>query len=209
MAGKKGKAIYYPKKDKDVLSYYKKIVPILSDLAVKYNIDAATITLLETHSTSVDATYAQALADADKAHESFGIKNTEFADAKIDMLRVLNIIQNAANFIESDAEALGFRVVSLPIDLKTVKPVITGITTDEVQIIVDWVRGSMQGVIIYGSYDGKNFTEVGRDTRSPYEDTRKNKTDHPEERYYRMKYMKNDKAIGLFSSIEKVVADIY
>jgi len=209
MAKTKVKAIYYPKKDKDILSYYKKLVKALAGFTAKYGISVATMTLLQTHSTNLAATHEQALADADKAHQSFGIKNTEFADAKLDLLRVLNQIQNASNFLESDAEALGFRIITAPVDLKTVKPRITGITTDEVQVIIDWVRGSMQGIIIYGSYDTKNFTEIGRDTRSPYEDARKNQTNQPEERYYRMKYMKNDKPVGLFSSIEKVIADVY
>jgi len=71
------------------------------------------------------------------------------------------------------------------------------------------VRGHMQGVVVFGSYDGKKFAEIGRDTRSPYEDTRKNLTDQPEERYYKLQYMKNDKLIGDPTAIEKAVVAIF
>jgi len=209
MSRKKGTAIYYPTKDKDIVSYYNKIVPILVLLATKYGIDAATITLLQTHSTNVSSTYAQALADADKAHESFEIKDVEFEQAKVDLLRVLNMIQRAANFIESDAEAMGIRVVSEPIDLRTVKPVISGLTSFPEQIIVDWVKGGLSGVKVYGSYDGKNFTVIGQDSRSPFEDTRKNQTDQPEVRYYKLRYMKDDKLVGVESTIYQILAEIY
>jgi len=51
--------------------------------------------------------------------------------------------------------------------------------------------------------------KIGRDTRSPYEDERKNLSDKPEDRYYKLRYIKNDKPIGLEGDVVKVLAEIY
>jgi len=206
---KKGLGIYYPRRDSEVVKFFKTAVAALVTLAAKYGISAGTITTLQTHTTTMEAAEEQVEADTNQLKTTTVTKNEAFAAGKLDILRVFNRIQRAANFAEGDATTIGFRVITAPVDLKTVKPVVAGITVDVSMVIIDWVRGQMEGIIVYGSYNGNDFTEIGRDFRSPFEDTRKNQTDQPEERYYRLRYMKSDKAIGLFSSIEKVIVAVF
>ena len=206
---KKGTAIYYPTREPEIVGYYNNAITKLAGLVTKYNIDPATMTSLTTHNTDVKATFDQSVADAAVAENSNKIKYKEFAQAKFDLLTVFRQIQRAPNFEESDAELLGFRVITEPVNLKTVKPVITGITVFPEQAIIEWVRGGMDAVVVYSSYDAKKFTKIGQDMRSPFEDTRKNKSEQPEVRYYRLRYMKNDKLVGLVSEIYTTVTEIY
>ena len=76
-------------------------------------------------------------------------------------------------------------------------------------IVYDWIKGRMEGIIIYGSYNGTTWVEIGRDLKSPFEDTRSNlQPGVAEARYIKMRYMKNDQPIGLESDVVKVVVDI-
>jgi len=206
---KKGTKIYYPRPEAEIVGYYNNAVTQLAGLVAKYGIAPATMTLLQTHNTNVQATYDQAIADASVAHNSNQTKYDEFAQAKIDLLNVFIQIQKAPNFVEGDAELLGFRVITEPIDLRTVKPVISGLTAFPENIIVDWVKGGLDGVKVYGSYDALNFTVIGQDSRSPFEDIRKNQTNQPEVRYYKLRYMKDDKLVGVESTIYQILAEIY
>ena len=205
---KKGEGTFYPKKEGEVLGFFTNAVTRLVALATKYGIDAATITALQTHYTNMQVAYNQAVADATAAQNSTGIKHTVFAEGRDELMLVFKQIQLLPNFDENDAELIGFRVITDPVDLRTVKPVITGVTVKYGMVIIDWKRGSMQGVIIYSSYDGKKFTEIGRDLRSPFEDVRPNLVEgQPDERHYRLAYMKDDKPIGIPSEISKVIVD--
>ena len=100
------------------------------------------------------------------------------------------------------------RVYTGPVDLETVKPEVTKLSVLPEKVIIDWVKFVLDGVFIEGSYDGVTFSEIGKDTHSPFEDTRANVTEGAETRYYRLRYFKNDEAVGLYSDIVKVVCSI-
>ncbi len=68
--------------------------------------------------------------------------------------------------------------------------------------------GTLDGVIIESSYDGVTFTEIGKDTHSPFEDKRSNVSECAETRHYRLRYFKNDTAVGLYSDVVRVVCSI-
>ena len=73
----------------------------------------------------------------------------------------------------------------------------------------------MDGVVVFSgtltsnaSSEGEaeiNWEEIARVTRSPFIDTRQSSTSKPETVYYKLQYMKNDKLVGMESTIIKVV----
>ena len=207
----KKKAIFYPGIIGLITAYIQNTLTKLTTggLAAKYNTPAAFLALLTGWITSVPAAINKANADAQTAQQSTNAQNTLLVTVQEAVVKELNRIQGEGNFEEADMEALGARVVHTPPDLNTVKPRVTLVTVLMAQVILDWIKGRMEGVIIYGSHDGTTWTEIGRDLKSPYEDTRSNRTAGVAEvRYYKMRYMKDDKAVGLESDVIKVVVDI-
>lgn len=204
------KAIFYPVQETAVIPFYDNACKKLTGgLATKYAIDIATMSILEGHNTNIPLVIDKALSDKKVAQQSTTLKHGELAKAKKDIMRVFQTIVGASNFEEADAEALGIRVHKTPIDYDNVIPMISDITTLPDQIIFDWVKGSMDGVIIESSYDNVNWIKIESDTRSPFEDKRKNqKADIPENRYYRFRYFKADTPVGKYSDVIKVVCEI-
>ena len=109
------KAVFYPTVETEITPYYDNAVTRLigtatqPSLASKYGISAANMTLVSAHRTAIPTRINKAEADSDVAQESTGLKDTELADGKLDLLRIFKQIENSTNFLESDAEALGFR----------------------------------------------------------------------------------------------------
>jgi len=83
------------------------------------------------------------------------------------------------------------------------------------------IKGGWEGVyfesIVVGANDGSTvpaansplWVKLGEDDRSPFEDTRVNQSNHPEVRYYQARNKYNNKPIGHYSDIVKVIAEIY
>ena len=221
------KAIFYPRVETEIVPYYENAVnrligtPLLPSLAAKYNIAAAEMALVSAHRTQIPTGINKAVADSNISQESTRLKDEELADGKLDLLRIFKTIESHQLFDEPDAEALGFRKIKTPIDLTTVKPIISKVTVLDDMVILDWVKATLDGVIVMGSYDGSAYTQIGTDTKSPFEDTRPNQSAapaalaappppssaKPEVRFYKMRYIKNDKPVGLFSDVVKVVKD--
>ena len=122
---------------------------------------------------------------------------------------VFEAIEMAPNFDEADAKLLGIRREKEPVDYDLVIPEVTKVTNLPDRVILDWIKGLLDGVIIESSYDNINWVEIGKDMSSPFEDTRKNKVAHtPETRYYRLRYFKNDRPVGQYCDVVKVTCDI-
>ena len=229
------KRIFYPTTDGAVKPYYDNAATqLIGAVGVKYGTDAATIAALTGHKTQVPLVIQKAFDDAQQAQSSTNAKNTELSTAKLDLLRELNRITRLPIWDETDGQLLGIRVEHTHGDPNTAKPIIGKITELPDQIILDWVKGEWGGVIIE-SIDMKQqqqppnpmptptptppvpptsgdpgWKQIGTDQKSPYEDTAKNQSHQPEVRYYRMRYTdKNGKAIGLYSEIAQVVAEVY
>lgn len=205
------KPIYYPTADSAVPSFYDNAYQKLnSTYGVKYGIDPADILKIKTHNTDIPLKIAKAESDRQTAQASTVIKREELSEGKKLLLTVFNQIVSNPSFEEQDAEDLGMRRDKPPIDLNKVKPVISQITVLPDKVIYDWVKGSLQGIIIESSMDGLNFEKLDKDFKSPFEDLRKNKVFNvPETRYMRFRYMFNDVPVGDFTEPIKVVCDIY
>lgn len=113
------------------------------------------------------------------------------------------------NYNKSDGEAMGIeKPASTPIDWNTAKAQITSLEAYPDEVILEWLKGKSDGVAVYSSYDSKNFVKLGTDQKSPYNDTRKNQSPNPELRFYKVRFLKNDKEVGLFSDVAKVLVDV-
>ena len=202
-------SIHYPTREGDVVPYLQNIYDkVFGGLDVKYGIAAADVTSIQTHITDVTGARNKAVQDYETAQASTADKNDKLHNAKVFILKLLDDVQDHDSFEEQDAEDLGMRVYKEPVDLETVKPEVTRVTVLPDKVIIDWVKFVLDGVFIEGSYDGVQFTEIGKDTHSPFEDTRVNVTDGAEIRYYRLRYFKNDEPVGLYSDVVKVVCSI-
>ena len=205
------KAIYYPRQDTQVTPYYKNAYTQLDTggLATKYNISPATMTILQGHNTNIPVVINKANADKQIAKESTKHKQERLESARKAIFPVFEAIVAAPNFDEADAELLGIRKTKEPVDYDLVVPEVTKVTNLPDQIVIDWIKGSLDGVVIECSYDNVAWAEIGKDMKSPFEDTRKNKAAHtPEIRYYRLRYFKNDKPVGMYCDVVKVTCDI-
>lgn len=201
------KKIFYPPQIGSVLPYLQNFKDKLTaGLAAKYNSTPAFQIQLGTWITDATAAINKAVADAQTAQQSTTQQTDLLFTIKNGLLVEIRRIQDHSAFEEADAQALGFRIDKPPVDLNTVKPVITGVTVLSDQVILDWIKRNMDGVIVSGSYDGVTYTDLGRDNRSPFEDMRKNLVPgKPETRYYKLRYIKNDKPVGLESDVIKVI----
>lgn len=205
------KAVYYPRTEGDISPYYANVYGVLSTkLAGKYGISTTDVALIAEHSQQIPIVIAKAHNDKKVAQASTQSKNEELASAEADLKRVVNALISLPNFDESDAELMGIRRQAASLDLNAVKPSITGITVLPDQVIIDWNKGRMHGVVIEMSYDGSDWEKLDKDNRSPYEDTRKNKAaKQAETRHYRLRYLYNDQLVGQYSDVVKAEAAIY
>lgn len=208
MSGKK--AIFFPVREDEIPPFIDNATKVAVKLENHYGINQEQIKSCQEYNTNVPAKINAAEEAANIAQQRTREKVEELANCRTEFLRLFRFVQDSPKFREEDAEAFGFRKHHTPPDPHTIKPVMSKITSTLEQIIIDWVKGASQGVFIYGSYDGNSWELLGRDSKSPYEDERKNKQPNtPEERYYKLRYIIDDKPVGLESDVAKVIAEIY
>jgi hypothetical protein len=128
-------------------------------------------------------------------------------------------IKNHPNYNEAVGKDLGIIGPEKVIDPEKLKPVLNVRNQDDSGIVIDFKKGSMDGVEVHsgkflksGSAKGGadlEWTEIGRVTRSPFIDKTPNSKLEPETRYYRAIYLKNDKHTGQVSNAIKVIAEVY
>jgi hypothetical protein len=72
---------------------------------------------------------------------------------------------------------------------------------------IDWMKGKFDGVDVESQRgDEIDWTKLGRDFRSPFEDERPPlAAGKPEERRYRLRYLINDKPVGEWSDVIVVI----
>jgi len=203
------KAIFYPVREDEVFPFINNAVKQIIPLANHYGINEEEIKSLKEFTENVPEKINEAVEASNIAQQKTEVKTDELHNCKTDFLRTFRFMQDSPKFKEKDAEAIGFRKHHTPPDPHTMKPIVSKVTPTLENIIIDWVKSGMEGIFIYSSYDGNKWEKIGRDTRSPYEDERKNLSDKPEDRYYKLRYIKNDKPIGLEGDVVKVLAEIY
>ena len=207
----KKKAFFYPSTEGNVPKYFSNIANLLNTkLAAKYGVSATDLALINDYNQQIPLVIAKAHDDTQIAQASTNTKNTTLSNAKTALKRVITALTINPDFDEADAEAMGIRHESTPISPNDAKAHITGITVLPDQVIIDWLKGQMHGVLVETSYDGANWVKLDKDNRSPYEDTRKNQVhQQAETRHYRLRYIYKDQLVGHYSDVVKAEVAIY
>jgi len=121
---------------------------------------------------------------------------------------IANRIKAHIAYTVADGENLGLEGAVTTFDPSTAKPRISNAQVLPDMVVIEWVKGRMQGVIVERSLDGTNWREVDKDMRSPWEDTSPNRTAAAEWRHYRLRYLLNDKPVGLYSDVVSLLVSI-
>jgi len=205
------KKVYYPRTEGNVPKYFSNIANLLNTkLAAKYGISATDLALINNYNQQIPLVIAKAHDDIQIAQASTNTKNTTLSNAQTALKRVVTILTTNPDFDEADAEAMGIRQDSTPINPNDAKAHITGITVLPDQVIVGWLKGQMHGVLIEASYDGANWEKLDKCNHSPYEDVRKNQAhQQAETRHYRLRYIYKDQLVGHYSDVVKAEVAIY
>jgi hypothetical protein len=220
------KSIFYPSTEGAIGPYFVKICGLLSGpLGTKYNTDASVLLVLNDHKTQIPLDVQKAYDDEQISQGSNAVKAARLELAETDMKRELKRITDLSIWEEPDGQTMGIRVEKPPFDPSTVKGKITGVDSTPEAVIIDFVKGRLQGVIIETLEEGSAvppppgtppppgnepvWKKLDVDNRSPYEDKRLNKSTKPEDRYYRIRPMMDNKPVGIYSDIVKVVASVY
>lgn len=138
--------------------------------------------------------------------------------------KIVTRIKNHPNYTESLGRSLGIEGTEQTIDFDNAKVEMTLRKTDSDGIVIEFVKGKFDGVIIYESTSVPApitdppadppeppttvWREIARVTKSPWTDTRPNQTRHPETRSFKMKYMYNDQPVGKDSDTLTVISTI-
>jgi hypothetical protein len=141
--------------------------------------------------------------------------------------KIVQRVKNHPDYDESIGDALRIIGAEVVIDYLNLKVRITLRQTDNDGVALDFVKGQMDGVVVYGGVFTQKvaqptdppattdvppvmkWTEIGRANKSPYVDRRLNEGDLPETRYYKMKYMKDDETVGKDSDTISVIAVVF
>ncbi len=224
----KTKKIYFPGEQGQVTPFVDNVDEKLNagGMGAKYTLTPEQMTKSGEYKTNIPAKISQAESAMATAQSLNEAKDNYIYEAKVFYNEMGHDMQKHANFDSADMEALGFFRIETPADPNTAQPVISKITVLSDQVILDWVRGPWQGVVIYGSYDGINWTKLDKDFRSPYEDRRVNAgrttlpgpgeptpspspapvSQVPETRWYKLRYLQGDQEIGLETVVKTLVA---
>jgi hypothetical protein len=203
--------IFFPSQDGQVDPFLENVEDKLTTggLALKYNISPVDTAKVTTFKGDIKTKRDAATAASTTAQQLNEQKDEFTYKCKLFLNKMGRDIQDHASFDSADLEALGFTVISPPIDVNTAQPKITGKMVLPDMIIIEWLRLFFQGVRIYASYDGVAWTALDKDFKSPYEDKRPNKVlGTPEPRFYKLRYLLNDVEVGLDSEVIKILADI-
>jgi len=207
MLGKR--AIHFPRRESELAGFFNMVVDQLdAGVAEKYGISPEIMEELRQYRDGIRQKISEAAQLFGEAQAKTEEKNEMVREGSLAFRRVLKRIQDDKNFEEPDAELLGFRVLSEKPDLREVKPVIKKITVLHDKVLVKWLKGKMDGVIVYSRYDDTEFEEIARVSYSPFVDLRKNRSKHPEARHYYMQYLKNDEQVGLESPVSRIIAEV-
>ncbi|MCF8257795.1 MAG: hypothetical protein K9J06_09585 [Flavobacteriales bacterium] len=226
------KKYFLPNTDLGLRDWLRNMANKIGDYATKYGITAMEVMDLQASATDFEALLAHADAMASYGQSVTGRKN-ELRDGvppggspsvigtmpTIPMLTtapgivkrasaIANRIKAHIAYTVADGENLGLEGAVTVFDPSTSMPRISGTQVLPDMVVIEWVKGRMQGVIVERSLDGSTWKEVDKDMRSPWEDTSPNRTAAAEWRHYRLRYLLNDKPVGLYSEVVSLLVSI-
>ncbi|MBI3365607.1 MAG: hypothetical protein HY033_11955 [Ignavibacteriae bacterium] len=206
MAGKD----YLPKSDSEFSVWFQNFVAKLPTHAASVGITPAQVTQFQTDSSSV-----QAQINTSQSAKTTWLSAVQQKDAI--MFEVQKRLRDAVIVLKRNAgytDAIGQDLGVVPsvdgrspsIRLAQVKPTFQAMNLPDM-VRLDWVKGESDGVVVQCKRGNEaNFATLDKDTKSPYDDTRRNLTpDQPETRIYRMRYLSGDQEVGPWSDEARVL----
>jgi hypothetical protein len=137
--------------------------------------------------------------------------------------KLVQRMKNHPDYNEALGKNLGIIGAEQSVNYDAVKVRITLRRTDADGVTLDFVKGQLDGVIIYSGAIVQQipaegvppetaeppvlvWTELARATTSPWTDNRYNASTLPEPRHYKMRYFKKDVPVGKESDTISVIA---
>jgi hypothetical protein len=203
---------YVPKTEGELLLWGDNFVNKLPSFKTELELSDAALTRLSDEYTAMKDKLNLAENTKRTLQAQVQAKNDAIEAFVKDVRNEVAIAKRRSGYTKAIGENLGVEAAATSLDPGTIanaKPVFFPTTLPDM-IRLDWLKGSYGGVIIYCKRGNETtFSEIGKDMRSPYEDTRKNLTpDVPEVRIYKMRYLLNDVEVGQWSDEIRVVVNI-
>ncbi|MBI5214592.1 MAG: hypothetical protein HY960_02445 [Ignavibacteriae bacterium] len=195
------------------------LVPWGDNLTTKLPTHQAALEISNTSITRLQTEYG-AMKDAIIAVESakrtlqslVQTKNDAVSTFTKDVRNEAAIAKRRTGYTRAIGEDLGLEPPESSLDPTTItsaKPVFFSTHLPDA-IRLDWIKGMFDGVVIERKRGNETtFSVIGRDMKSPFDDTDKNLvSDVPEIRIYRIRYILNDQLVGQWSDEIRVMANI-
>ncbi len=222
---------YIPASDSLFIDWCDNFLNKLTTLAPSIDVSPAELADITNYINDFKASHTLAVTRKAEAKSAVSAANNKRVLTETEARRLVRNIKNNTAYTEAIGNELMLIGPQEIIDLLNVKPEDTTATVLADKVVLDWHKKNLQAVVIYsvvrvirinsaqalqnseddasGQLIDKNeWFEIGRDINSPFEDTRKNLTDGPEIRYYKLRYIYKDQIVGLDSDIIKVIVDI-
>lgn len=223
---------YIPASDGLFVDWCDNFLNKLTTLAPSIGVSPAELADVTNYINDFKASHTLAVTRKAEAKSAVAAANNKRVITETDVRRLVRNIKNNSAYTEALGNELMLIGPEQVIDLLSVKPEDTTLTVLSDKAILDWHKKNMHAVVIYSavriirtnsaqvlqnSEDDQagqlipesEWVEIGRDINSPFEDTRKNLTEGPEVRYYKLRYIYKDQIVGLDSDIIKAVVDIH
>ncbi len=203
---------YVPKTEGELLPWGDNFVNKLPSFKTELEISDTVLTRLAAEYDTLKQKINQAENTKRTLQSHVQEKNDSIAAFVKDVRNEVAIAKRRAAYTKVIGENLGVEAAAASLDpgiIATAKPNFFPTPLPDM-IRLDWLKWAFDGVVIQCKRGSETaFTEIGKDMRSPFEDTRKNLTpDVPEVRIYRMRYLLNDVEVGQWSDEIRIVVNI-
>jgi len=202
-----GSKDYLPANEGQFIVWYDTFLNKLPTYTATLDIAASLSTELQTNLTSSRQKLNDVQAAKTTLNSTVELKDDVLAAAKKLIRDTVVVLKRHKNFRQAIGEDLGIMsVASLVKYREDAKPLFTT-TVLEGKTLLDWVKAEFDGVLVQCKRGSETeFTTIGRDAMSPYEDERSNLVaGTPETRIYRMRYLLDMEEVANWSDEVKVV----
>jgi len=200
---------YLPKGDSQYSFWYDNFGNTLVEHGPTLGLTNDEITVVQTDALSVRAKISDVQAMKLTIHSAVETKSATLDASTQHTRKLAKRLKAHPNYTRSLGEALGIVPPGAPTPSGSIdyaKPTFK-ITVLGDRVRLDWIKNIFDGVVIESKRGGETtWTRLDVDTKSPYEDTRKNLVPGtPETRIYRMRYMMDDEEVGQWSNGVKAI----
>ncbi|MBS4027466.1 MAG: hypothetical protein KGZ58_02420 [Ignavibacteriales bacterium] len=203
---------FIPRRDIDFLDWYRNFAVKIVDYAPAFGISAEVLAQIQSDLDEAITMLKEVHSLKQSFHSKTEAKKTHFKKARRFLLNQVGIMKRQNGYAESIGKDLGI-ISTAQLAPKTkgddAKPKMF-ITLLPDKNRIDWIKGENDGIMIQSKRGEETvFTFLDKDTRSPYDDARKNLVPGvPEKRTYRFRYFRNDIEVGEWSDEVTVVCAI-